>query len=132
MFRDVADSVTTAVRTHRRALGGGADAWWVFVGRVLPDSIRDLARALQQGKGESEGDGLREASRGSPERDTPSPPQAQDENRAPNTQDWMETNAALIEEQKQREKEAAIWGSLLRKEAKEAGSASDAPAPAAP
>ena len=31
MYRDVADSVTTAVRAHRRALGGGADAWWVFV-----------------------------------------------------------------------------------------------------
>merc|ERR1719201_2013830 len=129
MYRDVADSVNIAVRAHRHALGGGADAWWVFVGRVLPDSIKDLARALQQGKGESEGDGLREASRGSPVRDAPSPPRAQDENRAPNTQDWMETNAALIEEQKQREKEAAIWNSLLRKEA---GCAADVPAPAAP
>merc|ERR1719201_3248803 len=126
MYRDVADSVSTAVRAHKRALGGGTDAWWIFVGRVLPDSIRDLARSLQQGKGESEGDGLREASRGSPERDTSSPPRAQDENRAPNTQDWADTNNAIMEEQKQREKEAAIWNSLLRKEA---GSKSDGAAP---
>merc|ERR1719311_966741 len=123
MYRDVADSVTTAVRAHRRALGGGADAWWVFVSRVLPDSIKDLARALQQGKGESEGDGLREASRSaSPDRDASAPPRAQDENRAPNTQDWTDTNAVLMEEQKRREKEAAIWGSLLRKEAGAAAS----------
>jgi len=131
MYRDVADSVTTAVRAHRRALGGGADAWWVFVSRVLPDSIKDLARALQQGKGESEGDGLREASRSaSPDRDASAPPRAQDENRAPNTQDWTDTNAVLMEEQKRREKEAAIWGSLLRKEAGAAASCAPGQAPA--
>merc|ERR1719388_400024 len=111
--------------------GGGADAWWVFVSRVLPDSIKDLARALQQGKGESEGDGLREASRtASPDRDASAPPRAQDENRAPNTQDWTDTNAVLMEEQKRREKEAAIWGSLLRKEAGAAASCAPGQAPA--
>merc|ERR1719263_223605 len=96
-----------------------------------PDSIKDLARALQQGKGESEGDGLREASRSaSPDRDASAPPRAQDENRAPNTQDWTDTNAVLMEEQKRREKEAAIWGSLLRKEAGAAASCAPGQAPA--
>jgi hypothetical protein len=134
MYREVADSVGGAVKAHRRALGGGSESWWVFVGRVLPDSVQALSKALQQSAGEGEGVCVADERKSSPAKAV-CPAVApikdrQDENRAPNTQSVRavskETELPRFgdalgerEEARRREKEAAIWGNLIRKEATE-------------